>query len=228
MADQGRVVATEEFQYVVTGDAVTVSASVKRRVRGSDGTLGDFIKRMSLTADALDFGLRSYTSNLEFDKHIQVKGVVPGDTAMTVYGDLDGAGTADRLVQPPGRLFIMDPGMFTLFDVISRNLRGKPFKTRPINIVALGETTVTVEAMVTDMGADTLLWGSRRTPTRKLKLSDPSGDFTVWSGSKGQLIRLEHAASDLVVMREPDALPVKPASAVKKAPAKKPAGAATR
>ena len=90
------------------------------------------------------------------------------------------------------------------------------------------KTTVTVEAMVTDMGADTLLWGSRRTPTRKLKLSDPSRDFTGWSGSKGQLIRLEHAASDLVVMREPDALPVKPASAVKKAPAKKPAGAATR
>lgn len=101
--------------------------------------------------------------------------------------------------------------MFTLFDVISRNLHGKPFKTRPIDVVALGETTVTVEAMVTDMGADTLLWGSRRTPTRKMKLSDPSGDFTVWSGSKGQLIRLEHASSHLVVMREPNALPVKPA-----------------
>lgn len=228
--DGNQVVASEEFEYVLQGDSVTVSATLKRKARGADGAVADLNKRMALVVDANDFGLRSYVSNLEFDGHTRVRGIIPGDTAMTVYDETDGGGGADRVLQPPGRLFVMDPGLFTLFDVVCKNLKGKPLTTkRPIQLIALAETVDAVEATVVFAGADTVVWGGKRTPMRKLQLSDPSGDFLAWVDGNGHLLRLEHAASGLVVMREEPAAPKKPRAAPAKKPAaKKPAGAAGR
>lgn len=225
MSNGGRVVATEQFEYVQSGDSTTISAVVNRRARGASGVEGDFIKRMTMVLSTEDFSLRSYLSNLEFDGHTEVKGIIPaatGDTSMTVYSEVDGAGGADRLVQPPGRFFIMDPGMFTLFDVICHNLKGKTFTKRPLQLLTLGETSQTVEATIALVGRDTIAWGARRVPVRKLELSDPSGSFFVWTNDKGQLIRLEHSDSPIVVMRE---APKAPKAAVRKPVARKPAAA---
>lgn len=228
--DGNQIVASEDFEYVFSGDSVTVTSSMKRKARNADGTMVDLAKRMALVVDANDFGLRSYLSNLEYDGHTQVRGVIPGDTAMTVYNETDGAGGADRLIQPPGRLFMMDPGLFTLFDVVCKNLKGKPLTTkRPIQIVAMSQSVDAVEATVVAVGADTVVWGGKRTPLRKLQLSDPSGDFVAWVNASGQMLRLEHPASGLVVMREEPAAPKKPRAAPAKKPAaKKPAGSVAR
>ena len=228
--DGNQVVASEDFEYVLQGDSVTVSSTMKRKARNADGTMVDLTKRMALVVDANDFGLRSYVSNLDFDGHTQVRGIIPGDTAMTIYDETDGGGGADRVIQPPGRLFMMDPGLFALFDVVCKNLKSKPLTTkRPIQLLAMSQTVDAVEATVVAAGVDTVLWGGKRTPLRKLQLSDPSGDFVAWVNASKQMLRLEHPASGLVVMRQEPAVPKKPRAATAKKPAaKKPAGGATR
>jgi hypothetical protein len=119
--DQGTPVGYEDFGYERRGDSLLVSGTHTRTVREADGGTASWVKKFSLVVDGRDFGMRGYTSNLEFEGRVIVRGVIPGDTALTVYSEIDGAGEARRLEQPPGRLFIMDPMLFTLFDVVCRN-----------------------------------------------------------------------------------------------------------
>lgn len=203
--DHGRLVGREEFAYGASGDSIVVSANHVRPMRRADGTEKSMSKKLLMVVDGFDFGLRSYTSNAEFDGHSTIKGLLPGDTTMTYYSEVDGGGNADRLAQPAGRIFILDPMLFTLFDVIGRNVHGRAFQKRPIQMVVLGKQAEPVEGLVTNAGPDTLRWGGRLAHVRRYTLTDPSANFTFWLSERGQMLRLENRESDLVVTREPDA-----------------------
>lgn len=213
-----RVVATEEFEYALQADSITITSTAFRPARASDGSRSDSSrvqKTMAMVVSSSDFGLRSYLSNIRSDGHVAVRGVIPGDTAMTVYSERDGRGDAERLSQPPGRLFVMDPGLFVLFDVVCHSLKGKSFTRRPVQLVVLAEPAVTVEAIMSVVGDEVLSWGGRRVPVRRMLLTDPTGEFTVWVDSESRMLKLEHAASRLVVVREAP-VAAKPAPAARK------------
>jgi hypothetical protein len=113
----------------------------------------------------------------------------------------------------------VDSGIYSLFNLISLNLHGKTFKTRPITLLtlsAVGDTII--EAEVTDFGSETIRWGSKPVQARKLQLKDRGTVFLVWSNSVGKMLRLVHEPSGLRVERE--APPVKKRST----PTPKPGG----
>jgi hypothetical protein len=208
--DRGRPVGSEEFQYTRQADSITVVAGHVRTLRDSTGAVKKWVKNCSLVVDAQDFGLRRYTSNQLFDTHEIVRGILPGDTAMTVYSEYDGAGGADLMSQPPGRLFIVDPPMFTLMDVICRNVSAHELEKRPVEMIALGEATHAVEGMAIAAGPDTIRWGGRRMVSRRYVLQDDEVTLFAWVSPSGQLLRLVHEASGLEVLREEPKPPVKP------------------
>ena len=204
--DHGQPIATERFQYDRVADSIQVTATIQRRMRAADGSTKTFDKQISLIVDAFDYSLRRYTSNTKFDGHLSVKGVVPGDTVMTIFTEKDDSGSADRLTQPPGRLFVMDPLVFSLFDIVCRNVHGHILKSRPISLVTLGQASATSEATVTIAGNDTIQWGGKRMIAQRYTITDAASTFLVWASPKGEMLRLEHAASGLVVLRdEPEA-----------------------
>lgn len=203
----GTPIGYEDFAYEQRGDSLLVSATHTRALRGSDGTTSKWVKKFGLVADARDYGLRGYTSNLEFEGHVTIKGIVPGDTAMTVYSELDGHGDAHRLVQPPGRVYVMDPMLFTLFDVICRNVSAQPLDKRPIELVTLGDPPGTVRATATAAGPDTIRWAGRPMVARRWVLSDEQSSFLAWVSPQGQMLRLVPQGSNLEVLREEPKLP---------------------
>ena len=221
--DHGKVVGVEEFQFDRGGDSLLVSATHTRMVRSPEGQQEKWEKKFGLVMGASDFDVHSYTSNIAFAGHVRVRGIVPGDTAMTVYSEVDGAGDAIRIPQPPGRWFVMDPMLFTLFDVICRNLSAQGLSRRPIELVTLGDEPGSNEATASAAGQDTVRWGGHRLVARRWTLEDPSGRFTMWASPKGYLLRLVHEASGLEVMREEPKPAPKPKSAK---PAKPPAAPA--
>lgn len=201
---RGRQTSTEEFQYDQVGDSLQVTARARFRAprRGQEPT--DVTKDLVLVVNAIDFGLRHYVSRQAWDKHQitnSIEGI--GDTVFTVSRQMDRAGAADRLVLPPGRLFVLDSQLFTLFDVICRNLAGKSFERRTINVVTFVPIPRVSESTVSSIGADTLRWGGQRVVTQKLRITDSSATFDVWVGPEGYLLRLENAPSGLRVEREP-------------------------
>src|SRR5512143_221184 len=155
---------------------------------------------MMLVVDASDLGLIRYLSNQDFAGARAVRGVLPSDTAMSYYSEFDGVGTATRVVQPPGRLFVLDSQLFTLFDVLCRSLAGKEFDTRRVQVVALAPDTLVMPlATVTQARPDTLRLGGRPVPARHYTFEDPTARFELWADARGHMLRMTHEKSGVSV-----------------------------
>jgi len=221
--EDDRPVAHESNQFLNMGDSLVVYATVKRDFVDEQGTHHPLKKSMMLVVDSRDLGLIRYLSTQDFNDHEIQRGLIPGDTSMTYFIEMDGAGNADRVVRPPGRLFVMDSQLFTLFDVLSRSLANKTFTTRRVQVLALQPDSLAAPlATVTALGADTIQVGRSKQRVKHYAYEDQSARFELWSDANGRLVRLIHADSHLLVERvEPPA-----AATTRKPPAKK-AGAAT-
>src|SRR5262245_18804358 len=115
-------IARERSVFRNMGDSLVVTATTNRDFLDDQQAHHAYRKSMMLVVDSRDLGLIRYLSTEDFNGHQVVRGLIPGDTSMTYYRELDGGGDADRLVQPPGRLYVMDSQMFSLFDVLCRSL----------------------------------------------------------------------------------------------------------
>jgi hypothetical protein len=210
-------VASERNVFQNMGDSLVVIATLRREFVDEHGAHHPLRKSMMLVVDAHDLGLIRYLSTQVFDEHEIVRGLIPGDTSMTYYIEVDGAGNADQVVQPPGRLFVMDSQLFSLFDVLSRSLANKTFTTRRVQLLALQPDSLAAPlATITALGADTLQIGKAKQPVKHYAFEDPSARFELWADRQGRLVRLVHAESDLRVERVPSTTPAhKPAAAKK-------------
>lgn len=216
-------VATERCMFNTMGDSLVVVATMQRTFVDEQGGRHPLRKSMMLVVDAHDMGLIRYHSTQQFDDHQIVRGLLPSDTSLTYFIELDGGGNADQVVQPPGRLFVMDSQMFSLFDVLSRSLANKTFTTRRVQLLALQTDSLAAPlATVTALGADTLLVGRSKQVVKHYAFEDESARFELWSDREGRLVRLIHADSGLRVER----VPMSSASAPKPTGGKKPSSSA--
>lgn len=202
-------VATERFAYTLSGDSIVIEAVHSRRMRGADGAVAEFKKSAGLVVNRLDFGLIRYLSNQHASGHESVTGtsMAPGDTVITIFRETDGAGTASTLDLPPGRVFIIDPLIFSLFDVMCRNLGRQTFETRPVSLITMGEPPQAVEASVTRALGDTLVWGGKPVSVTRLTFADEQSKFVAWVDREGRMLRFEASDGRVRVEREPDAAP---------------------
>jgi hypothetical protein len=205
----GEPVATEDFQYETHGDTLYVTSRASRHLRGGDGKVEAWTKSMELIAHADDMDLYHYASTERLGTRKVTRMVLPAEATITVTTEKeDGSGAADKLERLPGRLYVLDAGVFSLFDVIARNLHGRIFNDRPVGLITMGDSTRTLTATASPAGRDTLRWGEKLVLAEKIVLSDANSVFTLFtSAANGRLLRLENAAADLVVMREPPAAP---------------------
>ncbi len=204
---RGEPVATEDFEFQRGHDSLYVTARADRRARAADGSVKPYMKSMELILNADDGGILAYVSTEKFDGHATNRTIYPGDTVLTVAIQKDDHGDADKIVRLPGRIYVMDAGLFTLFDVIGRSLHGRIFGQRPVALVTLGDRNAMVNATAAPAGRDTLRWGARPVLADAISLTDSTSAFVLYTSPEGRMLRLENAAADLVVMREPPAAP---------------------
>ena len=203
----GDPVGTEDFQFETRHDTLFVTSQANRKARTSGGAIQPYMKSMEVIARNDDWALLTYASTERFQGHTVNRSILLSDTTLTVAIEKDTYGTADKLVRLPGRIYVMDAGLFTLFDVIGRSLHGRIFGPRPVPLVALGDQNVSIDATATPAGRDTIRWGTRPVVADRITLADSTSTFTLFTGPSGSLLRLENAQADLVVMREPPAVP---------------------
>lgn len=218
------VIGAENFGIEARADSINCLARsfVTQHTDKGDEQIEKFV---GISLGRMDWALRFYQSEETFRGETYVRGVLmdPSDTAFTVYKEKKGGGgAANRLSAAPGRTFVLDSGLYTLFDLMCVYLGEQTFTSRPLNILTFGEPDTVMEATVTDLGHETIRWGSRPVSARKLQFSQGNMRFDVWVDKTGRMLRLAHAPSGLLVEREPEAA-AKPA-----APAKKPAASAPK
>jgi hypothetical protein len=205
----------EEFAFEPYGDSLLVRAASYPAPAGSTAPEegpARVDKNLVAFYGGRDLSLREYKSMQTFgpDTLRRELDFTGQDTAYVSYREWNGWGDASGEVMPPGRVFVLDPPLFTPFAVIVRTLEGKVFGKRPLTLLVLGQRDSVLEATITDLGTETLRWGSKPVMTRKLSIADARTRFTVWVAPGGRLLRLTQPERGLVVERL--APPVKRAS----------------
>jgi hypothetical protein len=180
---------TEDFSFESHGDSILVFAHVFERLPFPD-RVDSLEKHIALVGALSDFDLRSYVSNQKLNGQLLKRELVIADTSYTSYREDWRGGDGVRLVRPPGRVFVIDPQVFTLFDAIVRTLHGKTYDTWPITLLFMGEQDTVIQGLVTNLGAETVQWGSKSVQTRKLRIGDTTGEFFAWVSPRGTLLRL--------------------------------------
>jgi len=208
---QNQAVGTESFDFIYSGDSVTVySGTIRLTKPGGSDTV---YKEVELMADALDFNLREYQSKLKVGPDLMIRGINLRTDAFTVYREARGLGSGETYERPLGRLFVLDAESYVLFDVICRNLHGRSFKQRPLTIFLLGAKDTTIDVTVTDIGPDTLNWGGRPVTTRRLLIEDPfKNQARLWVSPIGRMLRFEQPSFALRIERVPPPVKPKPSS----------------
>ncbi len=199
----GQPVRAEDFAIERQPDTLFVRAASIQSLPGEEPSPPD--KVMVLMVGPLDFAMGSYWSQHSVGPDTLRRGVdvTAGDTVMTVWREINRSGTGTRVVQPPGRMYILDPPLFTVFNYLGWTLNGKVCDRRPINFFVLGERDSVVEATVTDVGNETIRWGGRPVLARKLVIADQRTSFTGWySPEDGRMFRLEQARDSIRVERK--------------------------
>ena len=198
----GHAVGTETFAYDLKGDSLVISSHLRRLVStpSGDDTLD---KEVMLVADSLEYDLRSYQSTQKFQGKSVRRGVFPRDTTFAVFREIGNKGSGDQLARPPGHLYIVDPQVFVLFDMMCRTLQHRVFGTRPIWVLSLGVKDSVISASATDLGTEEIRWGNRQIQARKLRLADPATQFIAWVSPAGRMLRLIQPEAGLRVEREP-------------------------
>lgn len=199
---QGQPIGTELFYMELMGDTIVVSSSVRHRIHTVSGP-ESLLKSAILYVNQFDLDLRFYQSNEHFAGTKKTRGLVLADTAYTAYWEIDGLGEGTRFDRPPGRLYVHDPQVFALFDLIGRDLQFQSFDQRPVLLYVLGARDTTVEVTATKLGTEKLTWGGATFDVNRLSLKDPHSEILLWVDHRGRMIRLRQPSSGLEVMREP-------------------------
>ena len=205
-----RALGAETFEIVEAQDSLVGRA---RQFLTLPTSRGDepFEKGADILVNRNDFALRQYQSTRTYRGVTTVRALVVADTHYVAYREGEGRGEGESRILPPGRLFVMDSQVVTLFDLLCRSLQGTSFASRPINLLALGPRDTMLDARAVVLGSETIRWGSRPVVARKLQLvADSQTTFTLWVGSQGQLLRLSEPVGGLRAERDPPAVKRRP------------------
>ena len=205
-----QVIGAESFSLEASGDSLILISHAYQLLRTSPPE--SLKKQVILVAQRMDYGLKSYQSNLTHGRDQLVRGIVMGDTAFTIYREVNGSGEGDRRVLPPGRIFVLDAQLFSLVNLICLSLKDKTFETWPIQLVTLSDQDSVMTGIATHLGRETIRWASKPVTARKLTISDGTTTFLVWADPAGKMLRLVHEPTQLRIERDPPAVKRRAAS----------------
>jgi hypothetical protein len=201
----GRVVGHERFSLQSASDSLVASVELRQFHPGDHGT-DTLLKMVRFAVDSFDFSLKSYTAMQKFRGQSIMRAIVIADTTYTSYSQMSGGGEGNTFLLPPGRIYVLDPPVFTNLDMVCLNLKNKVFSTRPVTMLMMTPTRDTVITVtVTSLGRDTIQWAGRATGARHVTLGDENITYDVWMQNDGRMLRLEHRGTQMRVERDPPA-----------------------
>jgi len=206
-----RLLGAETFQILQASDSLAVEARQYLTLQTTNG--GEPLERSAgLLVNRHDFSLRSFTSVRTFQGQTIKRGIVLSDTHYVAYREDAHGGEGEARVLPPGRIYVMDSQLITLFDLMCRSFQDRKFTSRDLNLLALGPRDTMLTARARSLGSETIRWGQKPVAARKLQLAvDSQTTFTLWIGPQGQLLRLVEPVGGLRAERvAPGAKPDSP------------------
>jgi len=193
---------TEDFWMVQTPDSLLVRAHASQVLPRPGSPPDTLEKYVELFMGAEEHDIRTYVSQQMVNRDQLRREVMMLDTTYTSSRTQGLGGFTDIFVRPPGRLYIVDPQVFTLFDVMLRDIGRQAIDERSVTMIYLAGRDTSAEAMVKHMGRDSVRIGSRRYAAEKFSISDAWSQYFAWTSPTGQLLKFTLPLAGLRVERD--------------------------
>jgi len=197
-----KFLGTEDFWMVQTPDSLLVRAHASQ-VLPRPGSAPDTLEKYAeLFMGAQEHDIRTYVSQQMVNRDQLRREIMMQDTTYTSSRTHGLGGFTDMFVRPPGRLYIVDPQVFTLFDVMLRDVGRQAVDQRSVTMIYLAGRDTSAEAVVKHMGRDSVRIGSRRYTAEKYSISDAWSQYFAWTAPTGQLLKFTLPLAGLRVERD--------------------------
>jgi hypothetical protein len=208
VSHRGQFLGIEDFVRHNNGVSLIVDATARQLLPNTRGTVDSLTKVVSITLGAEDGDLKDYQSREFLGKRYTRRQLSMSDTTYTSYRLEGVGGFGDTYAKPPGRLYVIDPQVFVLFDVLSHDLSQQTFDERPITFMYItGDRDSAVEARVKRLGSDPVRLGNRSYPAEKFEITDPWSLYYLWAAPKtGRMLKFTLPSGGLDVVRDPATL----------------------
>jgi hypothetical protein len=207
---------TEKFRIYATHDTLITASTVRLDGAAPDSPL-PFEKRTS-------FLQRSYDSYpLVFQITEQPRrdtlatlalNCVFTDTVATIFREGNGRGTGTSIALPPGRLYLLEPGIYLQVQLLLSDFLAGSQETRKQSVLipSIGQV---VDLWLKRGPMETVVVRGKKVEAQRVDLTDKLTNLVAWMGSDGRMMKLEAPGAGLRVERGPEI--------VEKAPKKAPA-----
>ena len=198
------LLGTERVTFEQRGDSAIVISVVKEHLPHPDGKLDTLSKTSTLIASIRDGGLRDYTSYEVLNGDVLNRTLSMADTTYTSYRQSDTGGFGDTFARPPGRIYVIDPQVFAMFDVLCRDMHAQRFEERPVTLLYITARDSAVDGRVKRLGTGPFKFGRDTLTAEKFSMTDPWSEFLMWTAPDGRMVRLMMPAVGLRVDRDPE------------------------
>ena len=223
VADQGfyrvyqndHLLGIERVSFEQHGDSLVLISTVRQRLPRGMGQQDTLAKTGMLVLGLRDHALRSYQSYEQLNGDNLTRILSVDDTVYTSYRQGSEGGFGDTYALPPGRVYVVDPQVFALFDGLCRDLHAQHFDERTVSMIYIMARDTTVTARVKRLGTEPFKLGAQTVSAEKFSITDPLSQFFAWVSPSGRMLRLTLPVVGLRVERDPESL--KPKSSMKSA-----------
>jgi hypothetical protein len=215
---------TEKFRIYATHDTLITASTVRLDGAAPDSRL-PFEKRTSFLQRSFD----SYPLIFQITEQprrdttdTQALNCVFRDTVATIYREGSGHGVGTSVALPPGRLYLLEPGIYLQVQLLLADFLAGSQQTRkqPVLIPSLEQV---VDLWLTRGPIEAVVVHGKKVDAQRVDFTDKMTNLVGWMDTSGRLLKLEAPGQGLRVERGPEIAEKKaaPAAAKKKTAAKK-------
>jgi len=201
-----RLLGRERVTFEQKSDSGVVISTTRQLLPRPGGAVDTLLKTSTTIIAIADGTLRGYQSTEIVNGDVMSRMLSMSDTTYTSYRQSRVSGFGDTFARPPGRIYVVDPQVFALFDLLCRDFHRQSYDERPVTMLYVTARDTAVEARVKRLGKVPFKVGDRQITAEKLSIKDPWSEFTAWVSPTGQMLRLWLPAVGLRVDRDPETL----------------------
>jgi hypothetical protein len=211
-----RLLGTERVTFEQRGDSSVVISLIDQVLPREGERVDTLRKNSALVVSGRDGSLGGYQSFENVNGEMVTRRLSMSDVVYTSYRQSSAGGFGDTYERPPGRIYVIDPQVFALFDVIGRDMHTQPFEERSITMLYITSRDSAVDGRVRRLGKAPFRVGKQTVMAERFRITDPWSEFYLWVSPKGRMLRLTLPAVGLRVDRDPNSLepgrikPIKP------------------
>jgi hypothetical protein len=213
---------TEKFRIYASHDTLITASTVRLDGAAPDSRL-PFEKRTSFLQRAYD----SYPLIFQITEQPRADttntlalNCVFRDTVATIYREGNGRGIGTSVALPPGRLYLLEPGIYLQVQLLLADFLAGSQQTRkqPVLIPSMEQV---VDLWLTRGPVEAVVVRGKRHDAQRVDFTDKMTNLVGWMDSGGRLLKLEAPGQGLRVERGPEVTSAKPAAKKKSSTTKR-------